>query len=80
MSSPRGLAAGGIGAMGTDVPRSVGDVGDDRARDRRDASGDGSGRGNRRENGFRENLERNGGLRTLRYMFKDRNALFAWGT
>ena len=77
MSSPRGLAAGGIGAMGTDVLRSVGDEGDDRVRDRLDGSSDGSGRGKTRANGFRENFDRKGGLRTLRYMFKDRNALFA---
>ena len=74
MSSPRGLAAGGIGAMGTDVPRSVGDEGDDRVMDRPDDSG---GRGKKRANGLRENLDRRGSLRTLRYMFKDRNALFA---
>jgi hypothetical protein len=65
--------------MGIDVLRSVGDEGDVRVRDRvaDSSSGDGSGRGKRRVIGFRENFDRNGGLRTLRYMLKDRNALFA---
>ena len=64
--------------MGTDVLRSVveGDV--VRVRDRFTAdSGDSSGRGKKKDIGFRENLDRKGGLRTLRYMLKDRNALFA---
>ena len=67
--------------MGTDVPRSTGDEGDGvRVRDRCADSGDDSGREKRRDIGFRENLDRKGGLRTLRYMLKDRNALFACGT
>lgn len=63
--------------MGTDVPRSVGDEGDDRVSDRLADSCDDSGRGKRRLIGFREILDRNGGLRTLRYMLRDRSALFA---
>jgi len=66
--------------MGTDVLRSVGDEGEVRVRDRLADSGNSAGRGKRSIIGFRENLDRNGGLRTLRYMFRDRSALFAWGT
>ena len=64
--------------MGTDVLRSVveGDV--VRVRDQFAAdSGDGSGRGKKQDIEVRENLDRKGGLRTLRYVLKDRNALFA---
>lgn len=65
--------------MGTDVFRSVGD-GDGGERDARVSKDGGSGRGKTRASGLREILVRKGGLRTLRYMFKDRRALLAWGT
>lgn len=76
MSSPRGLVVCGIvwrvvEAADTRPPglgARVGDIGRD---------GGSEGRGKKNESGFKGNLERNGGLRTLRYMFRDRRALFA---
>lgn len=67
-----------MGGIGIDVPRgSAVAGGDERARDGLEDSVDGLGRGKMKLSGFKENFERNEGLRTLKYMLKDRNALFA---
>lgn len=79
MSSPRGFVVGGMGEIGTEEElRELGDrVGDDGRGE--GAVGDG-GRGNRKARGLRGNFDRKGGLRTFRYMLKERRALFACGT
>jgi hypothetical protein len=68
MSSPRGLFAGGIGAIGAGALEGRG-VGDG-ARDWVD-------RWKMKGKGLMENVERRGGRRTFRYMLKFRRALFA---
>lgn len=90
MSSPRGFDDGGIGAMGTDElrfaapPARRGGDGERRRASRFAAGGgggdEGAGRGKRSANGLKGSLERSGGCRTLRYMFRLRNARFACGT
>lgn len=83
MSSPRGFAAGGIGAIGREIDADlarglavcVGDI------DRDEVAIVGSlGLGKKKESGFHANLDAKGGLRTLRYMLNERRARFAWGT
>ena len=96
MSSPRGLLDGGIGCIGTVVvpnwgdgggagrrlsgeellPGGLGDVGEEE----RGGLGVSSGRGKKKESGFRGNFERSGGLRTLRRMLNERSARLACGT
>lgn len=83
MSSPRGFAAGGMGAIGRDVDADlarglatgVGDVERDEV-----AGAWSSGLGKKNASGFHANWDRKGGLRTFRYMLKERRARFAWGT
>ena len=45
-----------------------------------DVVGCSSGRGKKKESGLKENLDRSGGLRTLRYILNDLSARFACGT
>ena len=90
MSSPRGLFAGGIGAMGTDELRFAGRASGDGERRLPSAVGDaardeGVGDGGVRGKSFAKSsakgsFERSGGWRTLRYMFRFRSARFACGT
>lgn len=83
MSSPRGFAAGGMGAIGREIDADlarglavgVGDVDLDEV-----AAAGSSGLGKKKASGFNANLDRKGGLRTLRYMLNERSARFAWGT
>lgn len=59
-------------------------VDDARAAERvgEDGGGDccSGGRGKKKESGLRRSLERNGGLRTFKYILNVRSALFACGT
>ena len=75
MSSPRGLVDGGIGGIGTDIPRL-------RSGLLVNLSGIGvrADRPSKNENGLISSLERNGFCRTLRYMLKLRKARLACGT
>ncbi len=85
MSSPRGLEAGGIGAMGTEELRllELAEDGDGlRLRGEWGEMGEvgGDGRAKRNAKGLKGSLERRGGCRMLRYMLKLRRARFACGT
>jgi hypothetical protein len=70
--------------MGTEVL--VDPIAGTAGREREDdelTEGDGGssvGRGKKKESGFRWILDRSDGLRTLRYILKDRSARFACGT
>lgn len=80
MSSPRGLVEGGIGVMVVErFPPVRGDASDDLPRVGDCAEGElsGFGAGRMRLNGQGACM---GGVRTLRYILKDRRALLAWGT
>jgi hypothetical protein len=83
MSSPRGVDAGGMGAIGTGIASEVfGSVFEALSGGEGDAerTAKGGGRGKKKEKGLKMNLKRRGGLRRFRYMLKDRRALFACGT
>jgi hypothetical protein len=79
--------AGGIGGIGREGKNGLDGLRDrERERERAGWGGDGdasecsSGRGKKKESGLKENLDRSGGLRTLRYILNDLSARFACGT
>ena len=79
MSSPRGLEVGGIGGMGTEVPR-FGRLSGEGERRGRDITSSGELRCERYDSGFVNKLTRNGRCRTFKCMLKLRRARLACGT
>lgn len=77
MSSPRGLFVCGIVWRVVEVPVARVDGFVVRVGDVERKEGGSVGRGKRKESGLNGNLERSGGLRTFKYMLRDRSALFA---